>query len=115
MGDDGATRQLTPHPRTAEGRRARLDRRHPALSRGIGLLSLLILVVALLLGVPQIIEQITHIPPIAERIGTFTSPISLPSWFNITLVVAALLASTERAMRLRYHWLLDGGLFDGDD
>ncbi len=34
---------------------------------------------------------------------------------NIALVVATILASTERALRLRYNWLLDGGLFDGDD
>lgn len=113
--DDGTARQLTPHRSSAEGLRARLDRRHPVLSRGIGVLSLLVLLVALVLGVPQLIEQITQIPPIAERIGTFSSPIALPAWFNITLVIAALVASTERALRLRYHWLLDGGLFEGDD
>lgn len=60
-------------------------------------------------------EQISSIPPVAERVGTFDSPVALPAWFNIGLTVAALLASTERALRLRYHWLLDGGLFDGDD
>ena len=39
----------------------------------------------------------------------------LPGWVNITLTVAALLASIERALRLRNHWLLDGGSFDGED
>ncbi|WP_261987675.1 hypothetical protein [Microbacterium sp. 4-7] len=73
------------------------------------------LVVALVLGVPQLVEQITQIPPIAEAIGTFESPIHLPPWANISLVVGALAASTERALRLRYNWLLDGGLFDGED
>lgn len=111
----GAERQLLPDPASAEGRRARLEREHPVLSRSIGFVSIAILVIALILGVPQLIEQISQIPPIAENIGSFTSPIRMPAAFNAALVVATLLASTERALRLRYHWLLDGGLFDGDD
>jgi hypothetical protein len=65
--------------------------------------------------VPQIIEQITHIPPIAENFGSFVSPIHLPAWANTSLVVASLVASTERALRLRYNRLLDGGLFGEDE
>ncbi|KAA9393908.1 hypothetical protein FCK90_09595 [Kocuria coralli] len=115
VADDGTERQLVPDPASAEGRRARLERRHPALSRGMGAVSIIVLLVALVLGVPQIAEQVTRIPPVAEHVGTFTSPIRLPAWFNIALLVATLVASTERALRLRYHWLLDGGLFDGSD
>ena len=85
------------------------------MSRTIGFVSWAVLVVALVLGVPQIVEQISQIPPVAENIGTFTSPIHLSGAVNVALIVATLLASTERALRLRYHWLLDGGLFDGDD
>lgn len=113
--DDGPARQLAPDPASAEGRRARLDHRHPGVSRTIGFASWAVLVVALVLGVPQIVEQISQIPPVAESVGTFTSPIHLSGTVNVALVVATLLASTERALRLRYHWLLDGGLFDGDD
>ncbi|MGW4798552.1 hypothetical protein ACWEPC_39655 [Nonomuraea sp. NPDC004297] len=47
--------------------------------------------------------------PIAENLGTFASPIHLPRWLNISLAFGAALASTERALRLRYHWLLDAG------
>lgn len=112
---DGSQRQLVPDPASAEGRRARLHRTRPALSRAIGAASVTVLLVALVLGVPQIIEQITRIPPVAESIGTFVSPIRLPEWANVSLLVATLVASTERALRLRYNWLLDGGLFDGDD
>lgn len=112
--DDGAERQLSPDHASAEGRRARLDRRHPALSRAIGLSSIAVLIVALILGIPQIVEQISQIPPIADNLGTFTSPIRLPAWFNIPLLVTTLVASTERALRLRNHWLLDGGVFDGE-
>lgn len=68
-----------------------------------------------MLGVPQIIEQVTHIPWVAENVGTFTSPFHLPAWANISLFLATLVASTERALRFRYNRILDGGLFDGDD
>jgi len=115
VADDGTERQLMPDPASAEGRRARLQRTRPGLSRAIGVASVTVLLIALVIGVPQIIEQITLIPPVAENIGTFTSPIHLPAWANISLLVATLVASTERALRLRYNWLLDGGLFDGDE
>lgn len=111
---DGAERQLMPDSASAEGRRARLEREHPALGRAIGCVSVAVLVVALILGFPQIVQQISQIPPIADNFGSFTSPIRLPAWFNVTLLVATLVASTERALRLRNHWLLDGGLFDGE-
>ena len=112
---DGAVQQLVPDPASAEGRRARLERDHPGASRAIGFVSWAVLVVALVLGVPQIVEQVSQIPLVAENVGTFASPIHLSGALNVGLVVATLLASTERALRLRYHWLLDGGLFDGDE
>ncbi len=113
--DDGIERQLAPDAASAEGRRARLENAHPVAGRLIGLVSVVVLLIGLVLGVPQIIEEVSQFPPLAERIGTtFTSPISLPAWLNLSILVATLLASTERALRLRYNWLLDGGLFDGD-
>lgn len=114
VSDGGDERQLMPDPASAEGRRARMDARHPVLSRAVGLLSIMVLVIALVLGIPQIVEQISSIPPVADRFGAFTSPVTLPVWLNVTLLVATLVASTERALRLRNHWLLDGGLFDGE-
>lgn len=115
VGDDGSDRQLSPDPRSAEGRRAWLDREHRGLSRALSITSVSILLISLVLGLPQLLELVTSIDWIADRVGTFTSPIHLPSAVNITLIVASILASTERALRLRYHWLLDGGLFDGED
>ncbi|WP_105567377.1 hypothetical protein [Microbacterium halophytorum] len=114
VAQDGSTRTLTPDPASAEGLRARLDRTHPALSRSIGAASVAILVVALVLGAPQIAEDITRIPIVADRVGTFVSPIQLPFWANISLLLATIAASSERALRLRYSWILDGGAFDGD-
>ncbi|MDL5350917.1 hypothetical protein [Microbacterium sp. zg-YB36] len=112
---DGSERQLTPDPASAEGRRARLERTAPALSHAISATSMIVLVVALLLAVPQLVETVTQFPLIAETMGTFVSPVRLPAWLNIAVVVAGLAASTERALRLRYNRLLDGGLFDGDE
>lgn len=113
--DDGAERQLVPDPASTSGRRQRMRHTHPVLDRAIGATSWLILVVALILGIPQLVQEISQIPPLAERFGTFQSPFALPAWFNTSLLLATLLASTERALRLRNHWLLDGGLFDGED
>ncbi|MGO1266712.1 MAG: hypothetical protein ACTMIY_08785, partial [Microbacterium gubbeenense] len=114
VGDDGEIRRLTPDPASAEGRRAQLERSRPGLSRAIGALSAVILIVGLVLGVPQIVEDITRIPPVADAIGTFVSPIRLSFGVNIALLLSTLAASTERALRLRYSWILDGGAFDGD-
>lgn len=112
---DGTTRQLVPDPASAEGRRARLGQNRPGVSRAIGLISAAVLVVALVLGIPQLVETITSIPPVADAVGTFVSPIHLPDWLNIALVVGAIVASTERALRLRYSRILDGGFFDGEE
>ncbi|MBU2667939.1 hypothetical protein KOI35_30950 [Actinoplanes bogorensis] len=107
VADDGPEQQLVPDPRSAEGRRARLDRERPALSRWIGALAIVLLVVPLLLGLPQTVESLSRIPPLAERLGVFESPIDLPVWANITLALSAAVGSTERALRLRYSSWLD--------
>jgi hypothetical protein len=107
--DDGTEQQLVPDPRSGEGRRARLDREHPVLSRGIGAFSVILLLGSLLLALPQLAESLSRIPPVAERWGTFTSPLDLPGWSTITLGISAAVASTERALRLRYRSWLDEG------
>nr|WP_217641536.1 hypothetical protein [Actinopolyspora alba] len=105
---DGTESQLLPDPRSAEGRRARLDREHPVVSRGIGLLSLILLLIGACPLLLQIVEPVSQIPPIAQRFGSFESPIQPPLWLNLTLGASAAVAGVERALRLRYHWLLDG-------
>ncbi|MEU6763913.1 hypothetical protein ABZ916_15490 [Streptomyces sp. NPDC046853] len=106
----GTEHQLAPDRDSAEGRRAHLDGAHPALSRVIGFISSVMLVIALALLFSQLIEPITEVEPVARRIGTFTPPVRLPLWANIMVGFGAAMASTERALRLRYHWLLDGGV-----
>jgi hypothetical protein len=99
--DDGTEEQLLPAPASAEGRRARLSSEHPALSRLIGIGSLLMVVIPLLLLVPQLAEAASRVPQLAKRFGTFTSPIDLPRWLNTALGVAAASASVERGSRMR--------------
>jgi len=112
---DGSVRQLVPDAASAEGWRARLDRDHPTLSRGLALASVSVLIAALVLGAPQVVEQLIAIPPVAQVVGPWTGPFRLPETVNIALVVATIAASTERALRLRYNRLLDGGFFDGEE
>jgi hypothetical protein len=102
-----ADQQLVPDARSAEGRRARLDRRHPALSRWIGLISLVLVVVPLLFAVPQTLEAISRFPPLAERFGIFESPVEARGWLTVALTISAVVGSTERALRLRYNRWLD--------
>lgn len=108
--DGGPERQLTPDADSNEGYRARFAARHPLASRMIGVVSLVVLVVALLLGIPQLLEELTSIEDVADVVGTFSSPLHLPAWANTALIVAAALASFERALRLRHNWLLDGDM-----
>lgn len=110
--DGGSPRQLEPEPRSAEGYRALLQQRRPGLSRALGFASFAVLLVALLLGLPQIAESLTSWEVVSQYTGTFESPLHLPGWANLTLVLASLVAMSERALRLRYNALLDGGDLD---
>lgn len=107
VADDGAARQLTPDARSPEGRRARFERRRPVLSRVVGAVSIVALLVGIVLLLQEIAVPLLQIPPIAERIGTVEPLFRLPLWLTLSLGAAAAIASTERALRLRYHWLLD--------
>lgn len=64
---------------------------------------MVMLLISLAILVPQLVEK--ALPP---DVGTFNSPFDLPVWLNAAVVVGSLSAGTERALRLRYHWLLDG-------
>ncbi|KQL58603.1 MULTISPECIES: hypothetical protein [Bacillaceae] len=107
--EDGGQREyvLQPDKRSGEGLRMRFDQRFPILSKSIGRSAVMVLLVSLLLGLPQLVELVTSIPWIHEQIGTFQSPITLPDWANTTLIVAAVLAGIERALLLKNHWLID--------
>ncbi|MGW8692320.1 hypothetical protein ACWGNY_20675 [[Kitasatospora] papulosa] len=103
----GRPSQLAPDPASAEGWRARFGARHPGLSRALAAGSVLLLVIGVGLNLLQLAEPVSQIPPVMQRGGTFESPIHLPIWLNIALGGGAVLASMERALRLRYSSLLD--------
>lgn len=107
VSDTGDERQLVPHPHSAEGRRAAFDRDHRVASRLIGILSAVIVVVGACLTIPQLIDTVSHIPPIADSIGAFTWPLHLPPPVNLVVTVVVAAASVERASRLRSSWLDD--------
>lgn len=98
---------LQPHRRSPEGIRARIARRFPFVSRVIGALAVVILIVGLVTGLPQGLQMITEIPLIADRFGVFTSPFQFPAWVNTSLLIAGIVAATERALTLKNHWLID--------
>jgi len=102
---DGSEVQLAPDPASGEGRRARLQHRHPSVSRLIGIVSTLFVVIGLGVEVPQIIAALSQIPPIADSIGTFTSPVQLSLQANLLIGLAAVVGSTERALRMRSSWI----------
>ena len=102
---DGTEQPLTPDPASAEGRRARLRHRHPRLSRAIEIVSIALVLAGLCIEVPQIVESLSQIPLIADSIGTFTSPIRLPLPVNLLIALAAVVGSTERALRMRSSWI----------
>ena len=105
--NSGEERQLRPAPRTAEHRRAVFGQRFPGMSRLIAGTAIVILLIGLVVGVPQLIEQVSQIPIIAERFGSFSAPFSPPGWVNTTLLVGGIAAAFERALTLRNHWLID--------
>ncbi|MHA7247922.1 hypothetical protein [Arthrobacter tecti] len=102
---DGSERLLTPDPASAEGRRARLERTRPHLSRSIAVASTILVLIGVTLGLLQLIDPISQIPPIQATFGDIEPFVKLPLWANISLGVATALASIERALRLRSTWI----------
>ncbi|MEV1291984.1 hypothetical protein [Pseudonocardia sp. NPDC049635] len=105
--DSGPERRLGPVPGTLEHRRARLAGRRPGVSRAIAVTAVLVLAVNLVLAAPHALELVTSQPRVAELVGTFTSPVSLPGWLNTALLVAGALAAVERVLTLRRNRVLD--------
>jgi hypothetical protein len=87
----------------------RFARDHPVASGLIGAVSVLMLLIGVGSTLLQIAEPISRIPPIAAAFGTFESPLQLPLWLTLALGLGAAAGAVERAMRMRYHWLLDSG------
>ena len=114
VNDAGKARVLKPDPVSAEGLRARLAQRAPVLSKLIGFLAVVILLVLLPFGLMQLAEIVTQTEFAQQYVDPFTAPIRLPDWANGPALILSILAVTERALTLRNHWLIDleTGWFD---
>ena len=100
---------MTPAAGTAEAWRAGLERDRPGLSRAMAAVSLLVLLVALVLEVPQLVEWVTQSGVWAQVSDwRFQSPVSLSSWANTALTLGGVAAGLERALRVKHQpWLDD--------
>lgn len=103
----GEERTLRPVKHSAEYWRAVTDHRFPRLSTWIGRVAVVILLAGLVLFGPQLLQALTEWDVIGDRFGFYESPISLPGWLNVSLLLAGLAASLERALTMRSHWLID--------
>ncbi|MGC5617255.1 hypothetical protein [Georgenia sp. Z1491] len=95
--------RLEPRPGTGERWRADLERQQPGLSRLLVAASWTLLVIALILQAPQLLQLVS----VWTGWFDFTSPVSLPGWLNTLLTIGGALAALERALGMRHHWLLD--------
>ncbi|GAA2286971.1 hypothetical protein GCM10009853_047780 [Glycomyces scopariae] len=105
--EDGRERRLAPVRGTLEDLRGRFAHRHPRASRAIGWAAVAVLLVNLALAAPHALELATEIPRIAERFGTFDSPVDLPWWLNASLYAAGAAAATERVLTFRRNRIVD--------
>ncbi len=105
---DGAVdRLLRPDLKSAEGMRHQFGKKFPRLSKWLGWLAIAVLLVSVLLWIPQILELVSGWDIFVDRFGRFESPVQLSASVNTTLVVLSILAATERALTVKYHWLID--------
>ena len=111
VSDDGREQVLRPDARSAEGLRRRFGRRYPGADRIIRYSAIVVLALGLIVLAPQLLDWVTRIDWVSDRIGHFTNPIDLPGWASVTLLIAGLVAGLERALTLRNHWLLDAETF----
>lgn len=93
---DGQTKALAPVDGTLEAWRLGLERDRPRLSRAIGAVSWIVLVIALVTGIGELIA-LTGVEP----------PFTIPQPFNTIIGFAALLAALERALRFKTNRWLD--------
>ena len=90
--EDGTEEILSPHSYSMEGLRLRFEKRYPRASKVIAYTAIAVLLFSIITGFPQLLASLSQIDFIAERFGTFESPIVFPNWLNITMSIAGTLA-----------------------
>lgn len=104
---DGTAVPLIPHPASAEGRRARLARTRPWLSRAVDAVSTVLVVVGVAVVLLQLAETLSQVPAVTEAFGVLEVPVRLPVAVEVAAGMGAVVASAERALRLRATWIDD--------
>jgi hypothetical protein len=94
---DGASTVLTPVEGTPEAWRLGFEREHPELSRAIGAVSWVVLVIALVTGIGELLGLA----------GIEAGPLSLSPALNTLIGFAAVAAAIERALRFKSNRWLD--------
>jgi hypothetical protein len=95
--------RMDPEPGTAEHARARFAQRFPVASGVVAAVSLVVVLAAAILELPQLVQTVTHVEVVERWIGwSFDAPVMLPAWANVAMLVAAAVASAERGLRFRH-------------
>ncbi|WP_137754710.1 hypothetical protein [Agrococcus sp. SGAir0287] len=101
-------RRMTPERGTAEHGRARFAERFPVASAVVAAVSFTIVVGAAILELPQLVELVTNLEPVRDRLGwSFVSPIRLPADWNVGITIAGVVASIERGWRFKHIPFVD--------
>ncbi|MFD2830406.1 hypothetical protein [Corticicoccus populi] len=104
--ENGDSQMLQPDHRSIRGLRVGIEEDFPVFSKLIGIISIILLIIVFILGLPQIIEQISQIPWVAENIGVFNSPFNFSIWENLIIAGIGALAGMERTLIFRNQRLL---------
>jgi hypothetical protein len=102
---EGREHPLMPDRASAAGRRARLQRDHPMLTRRIGAVSLVVLFIPAAFLVIQLAELMLNTPPALRGVEVFDALPYLPAWLNTVFGIVVSVAGTERVIRFRHGWL----------
>ena len=102
---DGEKHSMRPIPGSTEYKRLRWTAKNPKTARIMGAVSWLTLVAAAIVGIPQLVEMISHIDPIADAGYAVTSPLQLSPLVNTIIGVGAVAGAVERGTRMKNSWL----------
>lgn len=107
QGEASDTVQLPPADGTAEAWRARVGHAHPTASRVVGWISLVVLLAALGIELPQLVNLAGNLTPLIGLPSFEVPALTLSGWANLALIILAGAAGLERSLSMKYNPLLD--------
>lgn len=106
-GATGSVVQLAPAAGTAEAWRDRVGKAHPGVSRIVGWVSTVVLLVVLLIELPQLVNLLGDAAPLVSLPSFEVPALTLSGWANAVLIVLGGAAGLERSLSMKYNPLLD--------